>query len=390
MEAIFYIGITQTVFAAFLIISKKQKPVSNKILFIWLIFIAIQLTCGLMKTLHFEAVITRFLFIFIFPLTYGPFLYIYTKMIISQKQVFKNIYWLHFIPFIILSLIPLIYFSRMPIPDFTQIRDMPPPGTPPEPPLVLKLVGLSVVLSLLFYLSIVWKLLNEHKKNIYEHFSSIQDKINLKWLKTITMVFTLTFISSVIFIIFQVQVEIFIFNPENLHFAGITLFAFTISYFGFRQPVIFEPEIIEEDKIIIGLQNDNLKNEKANKYERSGLKDNDAEAYLETILEYMTDEKPYLQNDLSLFDLSKKINIPRHYITQILSEKLNKNFFTFINEYRLDEFKRKINDPSNSHFTILSLAFESGFNSKACFYSAFKKVEKITPTKYRDHILSGK
>ena len=118
------------------------------------------------------------------------------------------------------------------------------------------------------------------------------------------------------------------------------------------------------------------------KYKRSGLGENEMQRILRLLLKYMEEYKPYLKNNLTIYDLSEEINIPKHYISQVINEKLHKNFYTFINEYKVKEFKKRLLDPQNSNFTILSIAFESGFNSKTGFNTIFKKIEKLTPSEY--------
>ena len=125
------------------------------------------------------------------------------------------------------------------------------------------------------------------------------------------------------------------------------------------------------------------------KYRRSGLKDRDIPFITSSLVEYMHESKPYLRRDLTIHDLSKEINVPKHYITQILNEYFYKNFNTFINEYRIEEFKRRIMDSRFRNYTIIAIAFESGFNSKTSFNILFKKHERMTPSKYRESLLEG-
>ena len=119
------------------------------------------------------------------------------------------------------------------------------------------------------------------------------------------------------------------------------------------------------------------------KYRSSGLKENELQEILEILTDYMEENKPYLKGNLTIYELSRDINIPKHHLTQVINEKLGKNFNTFINEYRVEEFKKKLSDPENSRYTIMALAFESGFNSKTSFNMIFKKVEKVTPSEFR-------
>ena len=80
--------------------------------------------------------------------------------------------------------------------------------------------------------------------------------------------------------------------------------------------------------------------------------------------------------------MAKKIGVPRHHITQALRVVLNKNFYLFLNEYRINEFKQRAIDPKYDKNTIISLAFDSGFSSKSSFNDIFKKFTGQTPTEY--------
>ncbi|HRG21146.1 MAG TPA: helix-turn-helix domain-containing protein [Saprospiraceae bacterium] len=66
------------------------------------------------------------------------------------------------------------------------------------------------------------------------------------------------------------------------------------------------------------------------------------------------------------------------------NQDLDKNFNDFVNQYRIDEFLRKIKDPQNSHLTLLAVALDSGFNSKSTFNRAFKKMMGTSPREFLD------
>jgi AraC-like DNA-binding protein len=96
----------------------------------------------------------------------------------------------------------------------------------------------------------------------------------------------------------------------------------------------------------------------------------------------MENEKPYLDCDLTIYDLSEELDISRHYLTQIINEKINKNFYDFINEYRLNESIRLMTEEKSGKYTILQIAFDAGFKSKSSFNSIFKRLTQYTPTQY--------
>jgi AraC-like DNA-binding protein len=70
-------------------------------------------------------------------------------------------------------------------------------------------------------------------------------------------------------------------------------------------------------------------------------------------------------------------------LSMIINRHFGANFYTFINSYRIDEAKRMLKDPAKIDITITEIYLAVGFNSKSVFYTFFKKLEGMTPTKYR-------
>ena len=119
------------------------------------------------------------------------------------------------------------------------------------------------------------------------------------------------------------------------------------------------------------------------RYEKSTLQKDKKDHYVKKLVLFMETEKPYLIPDLTLANLSKQVDIPTHHLSQTINEKLKCNFLDFINQYRVKEAQSMLVNPKLEHYTILSIAYEAGFNSKSTFYSAFKKYAKMTPSQYK-------
>ena len=118
------------------------------------------------------------------------------------------------------------------------------------------------------------------------------------------------------------------------------------------------------------------------RYERSGMDASMMKDYEAALAAFMQKSRIYLDPDLSLEVLATRMKMSRHHLTQLLNEKLEKNFYSFINEYRIGEAIDRLNDPL-LQVNILSLAFDCGFNSKSSFNNYFKKITGTTPTAYR-------
>lgn len=111
----------------------------------------------------------------------------------------------------------------------------------------------------------------------------------------------------------------------------------------------------------------------------------DNEYYKELIRLFEVD-KIYRDPSLSLHSVSEKIGISAGYLSRLVNDTTCKSFSQFINEYRVDEVKRNLVSEEFSHYTILSIGLESGFNSKASFNRNFKEITGITPLEHLDSI----
>ena len=96
----------------------------------------------------------------------------------------------------------------------------------------------------------------------------------------------------------------------------------------------------------------------------------------------MVIEKPYLNRELSIYDLSDQLKISRHILSEVINEYMGMNFYTLVNEYRVKEVKERMKSDEFKHLTILAIAYDSGFNSKSRFNTIFKEKKGQTPIQY--------
>lgn len=114
----------------------------------------------------------------------------------------------------------------------------------------------------------------------------------------------------------------------------------------------------------------------------STLDDETASSFLTRLYDFIDQKSPYLNPALSLRSLAEQIEIHPNQLSWLLNEKVGKNFNEFINQLRVEYFKKLAVDPANSHISLIGLAYESGFNSKTVFNTAFKKTTGMTPKEY--------
>ncbi len=96
----------------------------------------------------------------------------------------------------------------------------------------------------------------------------------------------------------------------------------------------------------------------------------------------MKNERMFEQSRLSVDDLSLALQIPRRYLTHVLTTQLNTTAISFINHHRVEDVIRKMKEKELEHKTILALAMESGFSSKSTFNQVFKQHTGMTPSEY--------
>lgn len=96
----------------------------------------------------------------------------------------------------------------------------------------------------------------------------------------------------------------------------------------------------------------------------------------------MEEDRLYVNPGLNLLTLSRHIGIAPKTVSAILNQHLHKNFKDFVNEYRVEALKQKLKDRDAHHLTILGVALDCGFNSKASFQRVFKEVTGVSPSEY--------
>lgn len=107
-----------------------------------------------------------------------------------------------------------------------------------------------------------------------------------------------------------------------------------------------------------------------------------------SLLEFMVDEKPYLDPELSLTLLSEKVQIQKNLLSKIINDELGLKFTDFINSYRVKEVVQKFSNSGSEKYTIASIAYDCGFNNLSTFNLAFKKVLHITPSQYQKSLIN--
>lgn len=111
--------------------------------------------------------------------------------------------------------------------------------------------------------------------------------------------------------------------------------------------------------------------------------DNEKNKQIESLKDFMIKNKPFLDSSLTIQNLAQQLQMPVKDLSALINLYMDKHFFDFINEYRIEKAKEILRDPSKNSLTILEILYEVGFNSKSSFSTSFKKYTGTTPTDFR-------
>ena len=111
--------------------------------------------------------------------------------------------------------------------------------------------------------------------------------------------------------------------------------------------------------------------------------DEEKNKQIESLKDFMISNEPYLDSSLTIQDLAEQVKMPVKDLSALINLYMNKHFFDFINEYRIEKAKEILKDSSQKDLTILEILYQVGFNSKSSFSTSFKKHTGKTPTEFR-------
>ena len=370
MAIVLFTGFFMSVFLGFLIIGKKNKLPSDKFLFC--IFVVHAITIGGTYIDDYNSVNNyplhhllnvSWLFLFL----HGPLLWFYIKFLTEENMKLKYIHLLHFVPFVIYSVFH--YFNFISLPATEKITLFNSHATRLEPKIGTFLISLSIIV----YYIVVLYLIKKHRKNIQNKFSYIEN-IDLNWLKTFAISSLVIFSLSVL--LFNLN-NYFHFTEDHklslIAFSFFTGYVFYIGYFGIKQGRIFTgTQIIDSEQPI----------QNSRKDKTTSIENKDYTDIIQRLTLLMEQQQPYLDAEINLAKLSSLMKTKPELISEVLNSSLNQNFFDFINKYRIEEFKLKCLSEKNRNLSVIGIAYDCGFNSKAAFYRAFNKFEGISPTAY--------
>ena len=292
---------------------------------------------------------------------YAPLFLIYMRRLLKIKPPQSSMNLLFFVPALIQLLIYAQYFNE-PRHIFVdrEIKE--------EYQTFMRLFGALALIFNVFCWLKAKQLLEKYQENVENQYSF---ESNLQYLKSILQIkaaclffWGLTFLVGILSILLNGNWLGLIEAMVDGIWIIFSLTVFFLGYYAIKQPEVFQvseseekdiPEAAEQEKILT------LKQELGH---------------------LMTAEKPYLNPKLTLPELAQMANLNIHLLSKIINDGFQKNFYDFVNGYRIEEFKKLVLTQEYQHQTFLAIAYEVGFNSKTAFNRSFKKLTNLTPREY--------
>jgi AraC-like DNA-binding protein len=311
----------------------------------------------------------------------APFSYLYVRAVLYNEKKFQKRDLIHLIPFVIVF-INYIPFYVLPVnekvkviqnslnywPDTFKYQA----GFLPENFSILFRLILAII-----YLVLQWNLILSYKKIHKE--SSIQIQISnvLKWLKLFTITSTVIFFGIIGFMLTVFFLPSY-YNDYIL--MQIPSLLVSVGFFVMAAYLLSHPEVLSGLPFVKYKEvPSDVVNDKS--YMLPYINE-DYKHEMEKIVQFFETEKPYLNKELNISQVSVALDIPSRELSFIINNHFGQRFTDFLNKYRIEYITNKINKEYLSNFTIEAIASEAGFASKSTFNLAFKKYHQCTPSEY--------
>ncbi len=309
-------------------------------------------------------------------LSIGPIVFYYLKTQINATFKFKKQDFTHFIPF-------LIYFSYH-LPIFLMGKNTVGwwNNAVHAPFHVGDIENILECSSAAIYMIASWRLYQKYLKWLPSERSDTEG-VRFGWYKNFLWAVIIGIFSAIVVTVAGYWTELSYFDIW-IQRAIIAIIIYYVSFAGYAQA---QPRHLVFDEKKVGIDTPEIfiaptENPIEVVKKENKLEENELAEWKNRIEILMKNEKLYLNSELTLSELSEKLNSHNSLISNVINSGFQKNFNDFVNEFRVIIFQEKIKDPKLQHLTLLAIAFECGFNSKSTFNRAVKKVTGQMPSDF--------
>jgi AraC-like DNA-binding protein len=330
---------------------ERSKSLTALFLSLFCIFLALNLLYDILTLNQIFGFYLKFLDEFSLLLAF-PCLYFYVLLLTRNHLQFQKRYLLHCIP----ALLFLMVWVFPPESFLSWNRNF----------TMSLLYRHFNHLQFLAYIILIFGIIKKNDKVSRELISSMENG-DLKWIKELLVFLPVLFVALILDNVGLID--------GNLMAIPLLLFSYWLGY-----------QTINQKDIYYNVSND-FKMEtvvpEQNRYKNSKLTQANKKAYAARIEEFMSREKPYLNNEITLTTMANKLDLKPIHLSQVLNEEFKENFYAFINRYRIIESQRLLKDERYQNYSIQAIAFEAGFNSMSTFNKAFKEIVGKSPSTFQ-------
>lgn len=301
----------------------------------------------------------------------GPVTYFYLKALVLPNKKIVTALWLHLLPFFCnWFLVSLPVSISMATPYLTSYGR--------NYAAIADYLNLVENVYFLVYIVITYRLTQRIRIASLENYSSL-NRTDLSWFHNLLVGLFIIVVLDSIFSVYELNYAMIPWNIGTLiAFSFIVLY----SYLGYKG--IFQSNILLPNFVL----NDSLKETKKEKnyittINATGITEEETRDLKIRLYELLEVKKLYLNDSLSLTDLAEEMDISSRKLSEFLNKSLRINFYTLINDYRVAEVQEKLKEDESKKYTLLGLAQDSGFQSKASFNRIFKNKTGMSPSQYR-------
>ena len=362
MILFFFFGLSIALFLLLLTLVKRNKANSDYTLAAWMAFMVIHLVFFLLDYTRTSDLYPHLLGIVLpLPILHGLFLYTYTLQTTSNRLPGGKYFFLHLIPFFLLVVLAIPFYLLSAGEKLQVYLNQ---GKGYEWYSAIQM-ALFVIVGFGYSIASVVQI-RRHRRNLLHVFSN-HEKKKLAWLESMSYALACICLLALMF-------------DDQIIFSGVVIFILFIGVFGINQTPVFLTPLGEEGPSIP--DHITAPHENPEKYQKSGLQDDDVLQRLDFIERFMAEHKPYKNPDLTLDDLATLVKIPSYQLSQVINSSAGKTFYHYVNSYRIKEFLSLASAPGSNRFTYLGLAYDCGFQSKTTFNKYFKIETGKTPSEY--------
>ncbi|MEQ9299419.1 MAG: helix-turn-helix domain-containing protein [Cyclobacteriaceae bacterium] len=333
------------IFSIYLLTLRTGKSTSNRWLATFLILLGAHMVINIVER---SGTILTLPYLMVISASYGPVLYMYISSLQRQKPIDTVVVALHFIPSVLVLMI--IHFL-------------------PEKSIML--LGIGVMIQILSYLIAAYFSVRNYQ-NVLRETQSRFDSISLEWCNRIIVFFALIIIVDVLNSVFMGTTNIFFL----LLILGFLVLVNGLLFKALHEPTIFVGITTEEEDLL---------GEKRAKYKNSKLSDSEIDILARDIEHYYVNERPFLKSDFNLAQLSEELSRNSREISQAINTSFKANFSDYTNKFRVESAKELIT--MQPEMNMAEVLYAVGFNSKSSFYTAFKKLTRLSPKEYQRQVL---